>query len=115
MSTFRLEHLFAPRSVAVIGGGPRPSSLGAIVLHNLSSGGFGGEIAVVNPNHASIGGSATFPNLASLPFVPDLLVITTPAPAIPDIIAQSGRRGVAGAVILSSGLGHGAGAVAEAT
>src|SRR6185312_10718792 len=114
MSTFRLEQLFAPRSVAVVGGSPRPSSLGAVVLRNLASGGFAGEIAVVNPNHASIGGRATFPNLASLPFVPDLVVVTAPASVIPDIIAQAARRGVAGAVILSAGLGHGPGSMAEA-
>jgi len=114
MSTFRLERLFAPRSVAVVGGSPRPSSLGTVVLRNLASGGFAGEIAVVNPNHASIGGRTTFPNLASLPFVPDLVVVTAPASVIPDIVAQAGRRGVAGAVILSAGLGHGPGSMAEA-
>ena len=54
------------------------------------------------------------PTLKALPFVPDLIVITAPAPAIPDIILQAGERGVAGAVIISSGLGHGPGSVAEA-
>ena len=114
MSTFGLERVFAPRSVAIVGGSPRPSSLGAIVLHNLSSGGFAGEIAVVNSRYASIGGRTTSPDLASLPFVPDLIVVTAPALATPDIVEQAGRRGVAGAVIISSGLGHGAGSIAEA-
>ena len=80
----------------------------------MCGGGFAGEIAVANPNHQSIGGLTTFPNLSSLPFVPDLIVITTPAPSIPDIVREAGKLRVAGAVIISSGLGHGAGSIAEA-
>jgi acetyltransferase len=83
------------------------------VLRNISEGGFAGEIAVVNPKYASIGGRTTSSNLSALPFVPDLIVVTAPAPAIPDIIAEAGRLGVAGAVIISAGLGHGEGSFAE--
>ena len=46
--------------------------------------------------------------------MPDLIVVTTPAPSIPQIIRQAGELGVAGAVIISSGLGHGPGSIAEA-
>jgi acetyltransferase len=50
-----------------------------------------------------------------LPFVPELVVITAPAAAIPDLVEQAGQRGTVGAVIVSAGLGHGAGSLAEAT
>jgi acetyltransferase len=114
MSTFGLDRVFAPRKVAIVGGSPRPSSLGSIILQNIVTGGFAGEIAVVNPRHASIGGRVTYPDLKAVPFVPDLVVITAPAPIIPDIVAEAGQRGAAGAVIISSGLGHGAGSIADA-
>ena len=114
MSTFGLERIFAPRRVAVIGGSSRRSSIGAIILRNMTSGGFAGEIAVVNPRHREIGGRKTYPDIKALPFVPDLIVITAPAAAVPEIIAQAGERGVGGAVIVSSGLGHGAGSLADA-
>lgn len=114
MSTFGLERLFAPKRVAVVGGSPRPNSLGAIVLQNLAKGGFRGEIAVVNPRYDSIGGQKTFPDLASLPFVPDLIVVTAPAASILNIVVEAARTGVGGAVIISSGLGHGSGSIAEA-
>jgi acetyltransferase len=114
MSTFGLETVFAPKGVAVIGGSPRAGSIGTIVVQNLVKGGFAGEIAVVNNRYDSIGGRKTCPNLAALPFVPDLIVITTPAPSIPDIVRQAGELGVKGAVIISSGLGHGPGSIAEA-
>jgi acetyltransferase len=114
MSTFGLEKAFAPKRVAVVGGSPRPRSIGAIILQNLVKGGFAGDIAIVNSRHDSVGGRKTCPDLKALPFVPELIVITTPAPSIPDIIRQAGELGVAGAVIISSGLGHGPGSIAEA-
>jgi acetyltransferase len=114
MSTFGLDRVFAPRSVALVGGSPRPSSLGAKILRNLSAGGFAGKIAVINPKHGAIDGFNTYPSFASLPFVPDLIVVTAPASTIPDIVAEAGRLGVSGAVIISSGLGHGDGSLFEA-
>jgi acetyltransferase len=114
MSCFGLERLFQPKSVALIGGSARSSSLGAKVVQNLSGGGFAGDIVVVNPYHGVVEGFKTYPGLSSLPFVPDLIVITAPAPAVPDIIAEAGQLGVGGAVIISAGLGHGEGSLAEA-
>jgi acetyltransferase len=114
MSTFGLERVFSPRSLALVGGSSRPSSLGAKVLLNLSKAGFAGEIAVVNPKRNLVDGFNTYSSLSSLPFVPDLIVITAPAPAVPDIVAEAGRLGVAGAVIISSGLGHGEGSFGNA-
>ena len=114
MSSFGLERLFAPRSLALVGGSGRPASLGAKVLKNLLCGGYASEIGVVNPKYPAINGKKTYSDLASLPFVPDLIVIAAPAPSIPGIVAEAGRLGVAGAVIISSGLGHGEGSPAEA-
>jgi len=114
MSTFGLERIFAPKHVVVVGGSPRPSSLGAIVLQNLAKGAFSGDVAVVNSRYGSIGGRKTYPDLKSLPFVPDLIVVTAPAASMIEIIRQAGELGIGGAVIISSGLGHGAGSIAEA-
>ena len=114
MSTFGLERAFGPKNVAIVGGSKRPGSLGTMILENLTQSGFAGEIAVVNSRYDSIGDKKAYPSLAALPFVPDLIVVTTPAPSIPDIIDQAGKCGVAGAVIISSGLGHGPGSIAEA-
>ena len=114
MSSFGLERIFAPKSVALVGGSSRPSSLGSIILRNIVDGGFRGNVAVVNPKYDRIAGQKTHASLKALPFVPDLIVITAPARSIPEIILQAGERGVAGAVIISSGLGRGPGSVAEA-
>jgi len=114
MSTYRLDRVLSPRAIALIGASPRPGSLGAAILNNMRSTGFDGPIGLVNARYAEIGGVATKPALKQLPFVPDLIIVTTPAAAIPDIIAEAGQLGVAGAVIVSAGLGHGEGSLSAA-
>jgi len=114
VSTYRLDALFAPKSVAVVGASPREGSLGRIALRNLREGGFPGPIDLVNPRHAEIDGVKAVASLDALQTAPDVLVVTAPAPEVPGIIAAAGAKGVAAAVIISAGLGHGPGSLAEA-
>jgi acetyltransferase len=114
MSHYRLSSLLAPRSVALVGASPRPNSLGRAILNNIRAAQFAGQLGVVNPRHPDIGGTPAVKKLADLGFVPDLIVITAPARTVPAIIAEAGELGVAGAVIISSGLGRGVGSYAEA-
>jgi acetyltransferase len=114
MSTYRLKNLLSPRSVALIGASPRRGSVGRAVLENIGKARFEGKFGLVNLHHAEIGGVAAVERLDKLPFVPELVLITAPAAAIPDLIDQAGRRGSAGALIISAGLGHGAGSLADA-
>lgn len=115
MSTYHLDRLFAPRSVALIGASTRETSVGRTVLRNLRTGGFEGSIQLVNPHHAEIDGIAAVKCIADLPIVPDLVVVAAPPPDVPDLIAAAGEKGVAAAIIVTSGLGHGPGSLAEAT
>lgn len=115
MSTYKLNRLFRPASIALVGGSSRPGSLGAAVLRNIRAAGFEGMFGIVNPAHREIGGEPTWASIAELPFIPDLLVITAPSATVPGIVAEAAARDVAGAVILSAGLGHGDGSIAAAT
>src|SRR3954469_20737802 len=99
MSTYRLDRVLAPRSIALIGASPRPASLGAAILNNIRVAGFEGPVGLVNARYAEIGGVPTCSSLAKLSFVPDLIVVTAPAATIPDLISEAGQLGVAGAVI----------------
>ena len=114
MSTYRLSNLLAPRSVALVGASPRPGSVGHAIVRNILTAQFKGKFGVVNLHHREIDGIATVSSLAKLPFVPELVVITAPASAVPGIIDEAGRLGSAGALIITAGLGHGAGSLAEA-
>ncbi|MBR1122814.1 bifunctional acetate--CoA ligase family protein/GNAT family N-acetyltransferase [Bradyrhizobium lablabi] len=115
MSTYRLSNVLVPRSVALVGASPRQGSLGAAVLRNIRSGGFAGEIGLVNPRYGEIAGMPAVSRIDKLAFAPELVVITAPARQIPDIVDAAGKRGAAGAVIITAGLGHGPGSIAEAT
>jgi acetyltransferase len=114
MSTYRLKNLLSPRSVALIGASPRRGSVGRAILNNIGKAKFKGEFALVNPRYSEIDGVAAVGSLGKLPFVPELVVMTAPAKSIPGLIDEAGRRGAAGAVIVSAGLGQGPGSLADA-
>jgi acetyltransferase len=113
MSTYRLETLFAPRSVAVVGASPRKTSSGRAVLENLRRAGFPGAIHLVNPRYDEIEGVRAVKSYDALPEVPDLVVIGVPAAAVPDAVAAAARKGTAVGIIITAGLGHGPGSLAE--
>jgi acetyltransferase len=114
MSTYRLDKLFAPRSIAVVGGSPRPRSPGRAVIANLKATGFEGPLSVINPRYPEIEGIRTVPSLTALRQVPDLAVIAAPATEVPAIVAQAGEKGVSSAIIITAGLGHGESSLADA-
>jgi acetyltransferase len=113
MSTYHLKNLLSPKSVALIGASPRPTSVGRAILRNIHRAKFKGEFGLVNTHYSKIEGVSTVDSIGKLPFVPELVVIATPAATIPDLVEQAGARGVPGALIITSGLGHGAGSLAE--
>jgi acetyltransferase len=113
MSTYRLDKVFAPRSIALVGASPREGSLGRVVLRNLREADFAGAIHLVNPKHREIGGLPCVARIEDLPQAPDLIVVVTPPATIPGIVASAGRNGAGAAVIVTAGLGHGEGSLAE--
>jgi acetyltransferase len=114
MSTYRLDKLFSPQSVVVVGASPRETSPGRAVLRNLRSAGFKGSIGLVNPRYAEIEGIKALKTIQQLPQPPDLLVIATPPKSVLGIVVAAGERGVATAIIITAGLGHGEGSLADA-
>ncbi|MDB5771554.1 MAG: family N-acetyltransferase [Burkholderia sp.] len=104
MSIRNLQHLFQPKSVAVIGASNKPHSVGATVLTNLVVGGFGGPIMPVNPKYDKLAGLEVYKRVSHLPSAPDLAVICTPPTTIPGLIAELGERGTKAAIVLTAGL-----------
>jgi acetyltransferase len=113
MSSFHLDKLFSPRSVALIGASPRPTSPGRAALRNLCGAGFKGPIYLINPHYDEIEGVRAARSLDDLPEVPDLVVIAAPPQAVPAVVTAAGAKGVAAGIIITAGLGHGAGSLAE--
>ena len=113
MSTYRLDKLFSPRSVAVVGASPRKTSPGRAVLANLHSAGFAGAIHLVNPHYDEIERVRAVKSYADLPDVPDVVAVAVPAAAVPAAVAAAAQKGTAVAIIVTAGLGHGPGSLAD--
>ena len=98
-----LDPLFSPRSVAVIGASERAGSVGRSVLWNLLSSPFGGTVFPVNAKRSNVLGIKAYPSVRDLPDKVDLVVVTTPADTVPDLIAESVELGIPAAIVISAG------------
>ena len=103
MSIRNLDKIFNPNRVAVIGASDAPASVGYTVLRNLIGSGFAGVVYPVNSKRESVQGIQAYKNIASLPHAPDLAVICTPAPSVPELVRLLGEAGTRGIVIISAG------------
>lgn len=99
----RLEELFSPRSIAVVGASNRPGAVGGSLFRNLLSAGYRGVAYPVNPAWKSVSGVRCYPTVADLPEAPELGVVIVPAPAVRRVVDQLGRRGTRGVVVISAG------------
>ncbi|MEU4659161.1 GNAT family N-acetyltransferase [Streptomyces sp. NPDC023723] len=102
-----LEPLLRPRTVAVVGSGRHPGSVGRALLHHLRTGGFTGRLLAVNPNVSALLGVPSYPAVGALPVLPDLVVIATPAAAVPAVAEECGKAGVRALVVVTAGLDTG--------
>ncbi|MFI5615771.1 GNAT family N-acetyltransferase, partial [Amycolatopsis sp. NPDC051903] len=99
-----LAHVLSPESVAVIGVGRRPGSVGHAVLANLLRSGYPGHVEVVHPHASSILGVRCAPSVAELGVVPELAVVCLPAEAAANAVEECGSLGVRAVVVITSGL-----------
>ena len=114
MSTRNLSYLFTPKSVVLIGASSQPHSVGATRLSNLlisCAGWEPGRLMAVNSHYTQLQGLPVYPDVASLPRVPDIAVIATPPTTVPALVSELGAKGTRAAVVLSAGMGddHGDG------
>src|SRR5271167_499052 len=98
-----LDPLFLPQSVAVVGASERPGSVGRSVLWNLLSSPFGGTVFPVNSKRPNVLGIKAYPSVRDLPDKVDLVVITTPADTVPDLVAESVEFGIPTGIVISAG------------
>jgi acyl-CoA synthetase (NDP forming) len=103
MGKGNLDAFFHPASVAVIGASDTPGKLGHEILRNLKEGGFPGGLYPINPKAQNILGLPAFRNIGEVPEPVDMAVVIIPARMVPGAVAECGRSGVKGAVVISGG------------
>ncbi|MBN1425609.1 GNAT family N-acetyltransferase [Candidatus Fermentibacteria bacterium] len=103
MNVHKLDSLFNPTRIALIGVTINPNSVGGKVLANLVGGGFRGVVYPVNEESEAVMGVPCYPHLGALPRTPDVAVICTPAERVPAVVRQCGEAGIGGLIIMSAG------------
>jgi acetate---CoA ligase (ADP-forming) len=98
-----LDHLFRPRSVAILGASDDANRISGRPVRYLLEGGFEGEIYPVNPNRETVQGLKAYPNLAATPGVPDVALLAVPAALTEQAVRDCVAKGVRAAVIFSAG------------
>jgi len=102
MSQRGLEALLRPKSIAVIGASMKPDRAGYLMMRNLLAGGFNGPVMPVTPAYKAVQGVLAWPDIVSLPFVPDLAVLCTHAKRNITLLEALGEKGCKTCIILSS-------------
>lgn len=98
----RLDPLFRPESIAVIGASDRPTP-GRRIIVSLERIGFAGRIFPVNPRYASVLNRPCYASPAELPEAPDIVVFCLGHERVLPAFEAAARRGMKAAVIYDGG------------
>jgi acyl-CoA synthetase (NDP forming) len=98
-----ISRLLQPRSVAVIGASADPTKTAGRPVAYLQKHGFSGAIYPVNPKADRIGDLPCYPDVASLPEVPDVAIVLLGAERAHLAVRDLAARGCAAAIVLASG------------
>jgi acetyltransferase len=99
----RLEKLFNPNSIAVIGASNDKSSVGFAIFKNLIGLNYKGIAYPVNIKRKSIQGVKAYSSITKIDDKVDLAIICTPSPTVLSLVEECGRADVKSIIIVSSG------------
>ncbi|SDP55874.1 acetate--CoA ligase family protein [Desulforhopalus singaporensis] len=99
--TEKIDLLLHPETIAVAGVSQHEINIGRIILNNILAHGFARDkITVIHPVAGEIEGLATVPDVESLPWQPDLLILAISGPQLSQTIESVIQKNLAATVIL---------------
>lgn len=101
--TNKLDSIFSPRSVAVIGASTKDNSVGRAVFSNILFSNYQGIVYPVNPKARGVLGVRAYHSVWDIPGEVDLAIIIVPSVRVPDVLSECGEKGVGGAVVITAG------------
>jgi acyl-CoA synthetase (NDP forming) len=101
-----LEPFLEPQSVAVIGATERAGSWGSVMMEGLLGSKYQGRIYPVNRRAKTVYGIPAFPDVGSIPYSPELAILTIPEDSVEEVIHACGKKGVRGITIITAGFGE---------
>ena len=99
----KLDGIFRPKSVAVIGASSRKRSLGWEILNNLILSGFNGKLFPINRKADHIHSLKAYKSITDVKDRIDLAVIAIPARGVLKVVRDCGKKGVKGIVVITAG------------
>jgi len=99
----RLDAIFAPKTIAVIGASTQKGKVGHDIFANILSGGFTGTLYPVNPKAKSVKSVKCYTSIATIPDPIDLGMIILPPKLSLTAVKECIAKGVKGIVIVSAG------------
>ena len=99
----KLDAIFSPQSVAVIGASTGPGKVGHDIFANILKGGYKGTLYPVNPNAKSILSVKAYPSIQDIPDPVDLAMIILPPKLALKATEEAIQKGIQGVVIVSAG------------
>ena len=99
----RLDAIFNPAAVAVVGASTTPGKVGHDIFVNILKGGFTGTLYPVNPTARSVASVRAYPTIAEIPDRVDLAMIIVPPRAALKTVEDAIAKGTKGIVIVSAG------------
>ena len=90
----RLDALFRPKSIAVIGASEKPT-IGRRLIVSLDRIGFAGRVLPINPNYPTVLGRECYPSIADTPEAPDVAVFCLGHRLVLDAFIAANSSGVA--------------------
>ncbi|MDO8693032.1 MAG: acetate--CoA ligase family protein [Sheuella sp.] len=101
-----LESALNPRTVAIIGASENIHKIGGRPIYYMQRAGFSGTIYPVNPTREEVQGLKSYPSLASLPEVPELVLIVVAGEKALEAVEECAATGVKSVVVIASGFGE---------
>jgi acyl-CoA synthetase (NDP forming) len=98
-----LDRIFNPRGMALFGGIGTPGAFGYLIALSLIRYGFKGALYPISPKGGEVAGHRIYKSLDDIKGPVDLASISVPARAVPSILRDCLKHGVAGVQIHSSG------------
>lgn len=98
--------LLSPTSIAIIGASTDERKVGHMIVKNILTQGFAGEVYPVNPKADEILGKKVYASISAIPQTPDIVVIVTPGATVAGLLEECGAKGVKDVIVISAGFGE---------
>ncbi len=99
----RLDALFSPRAVAVVGASNRELTIGYRIIENLLDFGYTGPIYPVNPKGGEIRGLKAYPSIRDTPEPVDVAHIVIKNTLVPACVEDCAKKGVKAVIVNTAG------------